>query len=206
MSLEVETPSLRVTKLFDQAKTSLISRNLEQILLNHMDYPGQFPSEILEDIRILAVYYAHHPEAVRLIESIADSEWKLKYAAHTFRTNIRGSRMSVKKVEVFFDPRSAAKLKFYDGCEEHKRFCIASPADALLHELLHVQTITNDVKAFIGQGGLDTKGYPIEHERLTIMKENVLYRSMTQMDDQPRPLRSEHNGRHVLVSCVTCVN
>lgn len=197
-------PVSRIGKLLDQAQTSLISQSLAQILLNHMDDIEQYPSGIVDDIHELAAYYARYPAAVQLIQSIANTEWTLKYAPHTFQTNVKGSRMDIDQVDVFFDPRSGAKLKFYDKCAEQKPFCIASPADALLHELLHVQTITNDKCAFIGQGGLDPWSYPAEHERLTIVKENTLYRAMTLIDKQPRPIRSEHNGRHVLVSCATC--
>ncbi|HSC67860.1 MAG TPA: hypothetical protein VLC79_09230 [Cellvibrio sp.] len=204
VAAEEAQPVSRVGKLIEQAQDSILAQRIEQILLDHLDDVEQHPPGILDDIQELARYYAHYPVAAQLIQSIADSEWKLKYAPHTFQTNIKGSRMDIDSVEVFFDPRSGAKLKFYDKCAQQKPFCVASPADALLHELLHVQTITIDKNAFIGQGGLDPWSYPAEHERLTIMKENALYRAMTLVDKQPRPLRSEHNGRHVLVSCATC--
>lgn len=194
----------RAGKLLEQAQDSLVSQSLAKVLLAHVDGIEQYPPGIQDDIHELARYYARYPAATKLIMSIADTDWKLKYAPHTFQTNVKGSRLDIDSVEVFFDPRSGAKLKFYDKCDDQKPFCIASPADALLHELLHVQTITVDKGAFIGQGGLDPWSYPAEHERLTIMKENALYRAMTIIDKQPRPIRSEHNGRHVLVSCATC--
>ncbi len=197
-------PVSRTGKLLDQIQDSLVSQGLAKILLEHLDDIEKYPPGILEDIHDLARYYARYPAATKLITSIAATEWTLRYAPHTFQTNIKGSRLDIDSVDVFFDPRSGAKLKFYDKCDEQKPFCIASPADALLHELLHVQTITIDKNAFIGQGGLDPWSYPAEHERLTIMKENALYRAMTVVDKQPRPIRSEHNGRHVLVSCATC--
>lgn len=199
-----ELPVSRVAKLLEHAQNSLVSQKLADILLDHFDNAEQYPPTIVDDIHTLATYYARYPVAVQLIESIAKTDWTLKYALHTFQTNIKGTRLEVDQVDVFFDPRSGAKLKFYDKCAEQKPFCVASPADALLHELLHVQTITSDKGAFIGQGGLDAWNYPAEHERLTIVKENALYRAMTLVDKQPRPLRSEHNGRHVLVSCATC--
>ncbi len=202
--LQQEKAVLPLTKMFGQPQDSLVSKAVAQILLNHMDDIARYPPGILDDIHELAAYYAQYPAAVQLIQSIAATEWTLKYLPHTFQTNVKGTRMDITKVDVFFDPRSGAKLKFYDKCDEQKPFCIASPADALLHELLHVQTITIDKHAFIGQGGLDPWRYPAEHERLTIDKENALYRAMTLVDKRPRPLRSEHNGRHVLVSCATC--
>lgn len=194
----------RAGKLLEQVQDSLVSEGLAKVLLDHLDDIEQYPASIRDDVLELARYYARYPAATKLIMSIATTEWTLKYAPHTFQTNVKGSRMDIDSVEVFFDPRSGAKLKFYDKCDTQKQFCIASPADALLHELLHVQTITIDKNAFISEGGLDRWSYPAEHERLTIMKENALYRAMTVIDKQPRPIRSEHNGRHVLVSCATC--
>lgn len=182
------------------------SARIERILTSHFssEKGDLLDIDITDEINSLAKYYAKHPEAVSLIESIADASWQLKYAPHTFQTDISGSRMSINKVTVYFDPRSGAKLKFYDKCSDKKPFCVASPADALLHELLHVQTIVNDTEEFIAQGGLGQHAYPVEHERLTILKENILYKSMSRRDQQHRPIRSEHSGRHVLVSCVTC--
>lgn len=193
------------TGLVGKLERSLMSEALEKILLAHLDNtPGQ-PLGMQRDIEELALYYARYPEVINLLKSIAGAEWRLRYAPHTFQTHVSGSRLEVEQIDVFFDPRSAARLKFYDKCKTQKPFCIASPADALLHELLHVQTITRDTNHFIRQGGLDPMRYPTEHERFTIQKENQLYASMTAVDGHARPIRSEHNGRHVLVSCATCL-
>ncbi|PUA26828.1 MAG: hypothetical protein B0W54_20575 [Cellvibrio sp. 79] len=184
---------------------SVVSQALKQILLAHLDQDASQPSSMQQDIEELSLYYAQYPAAVQLLQSIAATEWTLRYAPHTFQTNISGSRLEIDRIDVFFDPRSGARLKFYDKCKTQKPFCIASPADALLHELLHVQTVTQDTSNFIRQGGLDPMSYPAEHERLTIQKENQLYAAMTAVDGNARPIRNEHNGRHVLVSCATCL-
>ncbi len=180
------------------------SRKIKNILKAHFSPGEDDPENIEGEFELLSQYYAKHPEAMSLIDSISNASWQLKYAPHTFQTDVSGSRLNVEKVTVYFDPRSGAKLKFYDKCSEKKPFCVASPADALLHELLHVQTIVNDTATFIAQGGLGQHVYPVEHERLTILKENILYKRMTKRDHVHRPIRSEHSGRHVLVSCVTC--
>lgn len=189
----------------EKFERSLVSETLEQILMAHLEPESNHSSSMRQDIEDLSLYYAQYPEVVKLIMSLADADWKLRYAPHTFQTNVSGSRLQIDRIEVFFDPRSGARLKFYDKCKTQKPFCVASPADALLHELLHVQTITQDTNQFIQQGGLDPLSYPAEHERFTIQKENELYAAMTKIDGQARPLRSEHNGRHVLVSCATCL-
>ncbi len=205
-----ETPAKASTH-FEQGSSLHIpvdeteSIRLERILLNHFRANGTEPESIFADIKELADYYSVHKEAAGLLTALDKQDWKLVYAPHTFQTNISGSRLNVDEVVLYFDPRSGAKLKFYDKCDIKKPFCVASPADALLHELLHAHTILLDTNTFIAQGGLNTHMYPAEHERKTILKENVLYKSMSLRDKRPRPIRSEHTGRHVLVSCVTCV-
>lgn len=194
-------PSGRIEKW----ERSIVSEAIEQILLAHLDTKVDQEPDIRHDITELSIYYARFPAVVKLLTSIARADWTLRYAPHMFQTNVSGSRLEVERVEVFFDPRSGARLKFYDKCKTQKPFCIASPADALLHELLHVEMITQDTATFIQQGGLNPMSYPVEHERLIISRENHLYATMTAVDGQARPIRNEHNGRHVLVSCATCL-
>ena len=181
------------------------SQIIERILRDHYVSQAQDPPSIPRDLKNLARYYSRHPEAAKLINALSMSEWDLKYAPHTFQTDISGTRLSVNKITIYFDPRSGAKLKFYDKCEAKTPFCVASPADALLHEFLHAHSVLNDINRFIADGGLSSHIYPAEHERQTILKENVLYKAMSRRDNKPRPIRSEHSGRHVLVSCVTCL-
>lgn len=194
-----------IPALFERLKDTIVSRRIEAVLKSHFQRTPNTPATIDEDIRNLAGYYAYYPEAVALIESIADGQWTLNFAPHTFQTNIKGSRMDIDSVDVYFDPRSGAQLKYYSKCSEKKPYCIASPADALLHELLHAQMAVNEKSTFIAQGGLNPYLYPAEHERQIIMKENTLYSAMSGRDQVPRPARNEHTGHHVLVSCVTCL-
>lgn len=192
------------TSVVDRLEHTVISQALQQILLNHME--TGLAVGMRDDVEELSLYYSQYPAVVALLTSIAGADWRLRYAPHTFQTKVNGSRLKVEEIEVFFDPRSGARLKFYDKCATQKPFCVASPADALLHELLHVQTITQDTANFIRQGGLDPTHYPAVHERFTIQKENQLYAAMTAVDGRARPIRSEHHGRHVLVSCATCLD
>ena len=204
--VDYQDPGIQTGGRFvEKLERSLMSETLKQILLAHLDSESDYPSSMGQDIEDLSLYYAQYPEVIKLLTSLANADWKLRYAPHTFQTNVSGSRLQIDRIDVFFDPRSGARLKFYDKCKTQKPFCVASPADALLHELLHVQTITQDTNQFIQQGGLDPMSYPAEHERFTIQKENELYAAMTRIDGHARPIRSEHNGRHVLVSCATCL-
>ena len=202
---EIMDTSVSVQQYADIPINQDASNRIEKVLLKHYAENKGDPDSIKKDIKELAGYYSKHPEALNLLESLEDLNWKIRYAPHTFQTNVAGTRLRINEVTIYFDPRSGAKLKFYDKCSSKRPFCVASPADALLHELLHVQTILLDTKSFIAQGGLNFHMYPAEHERQTILKENVLYKSMSMRDHKPRPIRSEHTGRHVLVSCVTCI-
>lgn len=178
---------------------------LKRILLAHFIPQGNDPITIIHEIENLAEYYSSHPDAAKIIISIRNKKWTLKYAPHTFQTEVQGTRLSVKDATIYFDPSSGAKLKFYDKCKYKKLFCVASPADALLHEFLHVHSILVDTHDFISQGGMVEHIYPEKHEQATILKENDLYKAMSKRDKRPRPIRNDHTGRHIFVSCVTCV-
>ncbi len=182
------------------------SRLIEQTLKSHFVHQDGDPNTILSDLKAMADYYSSHAEAVDLILSLRNTNWKLKYAPHKLQTDIIGRQFKIDDVTVYFDPRSGAKLKFNRQCSTKLPFCVASPADALLHELLHVYAVLKETETFIADGGLSRHMYPITHELKTIAKENKLYKAMSQRDKLPRPIRNEHAGRHVRVSCATCVD
>jgi hypothetical protein len=206
-----------VSKLFERQKSraeayqernldydSGIARDLENILLQHYVEQPEDPVDLVKDFLKMARYYSSYKEAVSLLKAIKGKNWQLKYAPHTFQTVVHGTRLKVESAVVYFDPRSAAKLKFHNACAVKAPFCIASPADALLHEFLHIEAIFDDRHSFLAQGGMSEQLYPSDHEHQVILKENVLYRAMSAKDKKPRPIRSEHTGRHVFVSCATC--
>lgn len=194
-----------ITDSFDETENKVQKTKIKNILKAKLKITDDTPKTIDEDIDRMAGYYSKFDKVIELIASIEHEEWNLKYAAHTFQTTVEGSQLSVDSLTVYFDPRSGAKLHFYNRCSDKLPFCVASPADALLHELIHVQSIAKNPDRFIAQGGLSQTIYPYKHEYETIKKENVLYRSMSAQDHSPRPQRNEHSGRHVLVSCVTCL-
>lgn len=163
------------------------------------------PTTLTDDLQNMAAYYSRFPAVRDLFAQLEEYDWQLRYAHQTFTTRVSGSRLRVKSVSVYFDPRSAAQFKFHRACSEKRPFCVASPADVLLHELLHAQSVLSAPEEFLVQGGMNTQLYPYEHERHTIAREQGLYRSMTAVDHNPRPLRSEHSGRHLAVACATCV-
>ena len=96
------------------------------------------PIYLNEDIKHMALYIAGLPEAYKLIMSIKDEPWTLNYRANDFRSEVKGTRFSVRSVDVFFDSRSAASLVSEADCHGDTS-CIASPVDSLMHELLHVK-------------------------------------------------------------------
>ena len=168
--------------------------------------PESSTNDILQDeLHTLSDYYSQFPEVARLIHRLSDKPWQLIYSADNYQTVIQGRNFGVEKATVLFDPKSAAKLKFYKKCVEKKPFCRASPADALLHELLHLDAVFSKPDQFIAQGGMSNFNYPYEHERQIILEENKLYKAMSMRDRLPRPQRNDHHGRHILVACITCL-
>lgn len=176
-----------------------------KVLNAHHSSKVPHPYDLDLELDNIAAYFSQFPKVRALIESLEEGAWRLQYSEKSFETQVEGNQYFIHKIRVHFDPRSAAQFKFYRACTDKIPHCIASPADVLLHELIHLKTILNDPQAFIAEGGLDGIMYPFEHERRTIDEERALYVSMTQIDGKPRPLRNEHVGRHVLAACAICL-
>ena len=181
------------------------SAQLEQILFDHYVVNEADPEFVKSDIQQMARYFSQYPEVVELLVSLADSRWQMQYAANSFETEVRGSGFQVQAVNIRFDSRSAAQLRKHRDCDTKANACIASPADALLHELLHAKSALLETQRFIEQGGLSSVLYPYAHEYDVINNEKQLYRAMSQHDGVPRPQRHKHAGRLLASSCSFCV-
>jgi hypothetical protein len=179
---------------------------LEVILQQHYVAQPDDPPYLLEDFKELARYFSRYPEAVALLTALKDEPWQLAYRKDTFLTEVRGSRVQVRAVTVNFDSRAAAKLRNRKACITQPDACTASPADALLHELLHAESALLSPREFIAQGGLNSVIYPYAHEYAVIKREGNLYRAMSGLDGQLRPHRNAHSGKLVASSCVTCID
>jgi|GEM_PF-1240447 len=191
-----------ITKLYDH----VWHKKIKTILHAHLDPASSHHNKMASDLDSIASYYSQYPNVRALIRSLKSNRWSLRYSEKTYETHVKGRALSIESMNVLFDPRSAAQFKFYNACTEKIPFCVASPADVLLHELIHVKNIIETPEIFIAQGGMNNVIYPFEHERKIIDEERALYQSMTVLDGLPRPLRSEHTGRHVLAACVTCLH
>ena len=113
--------------------------------------------------------------------------------------------MQVDKAVIHFNTRSAAQLRLNNGCDNNP-VCIASPADALLHELLHTHnSMLVKGEEFIAQGGMNNVMYPYKLEYAVIGVERKLYAKMSHQDNLKRPQRREHTGRTVKANCPTCI-
>lgn len=162
------------------------------------------PEYIEEDLKQVANYYSDFPESIALIEDLKDENWELVFDEHNWVTTGSGSMMQVNKAVIHFNTRSAAQLKLNNGCADNP-VCIASPADALLHELLHTHSMLVKSEEFIAQGGMNNVMYPYKHEYAVIDKERELYARMSSKDNIKRPQRREHTGRTVKARCPTCI-
>lgn len=181
------------------------SEVIERILLDHYRAAASDPAHVKADLIQISRYLSQYPEAVSLITSLADQHWQLSHADNTFETEVRGNALQVHAVTIKFDSRTAAKLRSHRSCETQANACIASPADALLHELLHAHSALLETKTFVAQGGMGSALYPYAHEYDVIKKENQLYRAMSMRDGIDRPQRHRHAGKLVASSCSFCI-
>lgn len=179
---------------------------LLEILMLHWQPGENDPEDMLEQIRTLAGYYSQFPEVRSLLVNLRDLPWHMQYARNRYLTEVFGTKKAVHSARVHFDPASAAQLQFSDACIENTIVCVASPADVLLHELLHVHQVFSDPVRFIAQTTMANGSYPHGHETKTIELEQRLYRSMSAVDMLQRPLRSTHLGKSVAVRCFTCID
>ncbi|WNO08413.1 hypothetical protein [Teredinibacter sp. KSP-S5-2] len=197
-SLDFNAP-LKVTQKANAVAT------VERILRQHYTENGRKTLLMNESIGELAEYLGQFPEVVSLLNDINPFPWTFEYRQRSFLTEVTGTHLRVDKVKVFFDPQASAKLKFHRACSKKPLHCIASPADALLHEFLHVRSVFLDTESFLAQGGMNRALYPYMYEQKIIDQENDLYRAMSEVDHQPRPIRREHHGKYAIAGCVSCI-
>ena len=179
-------------------------KSLSKILSEHYIENRNDPDYIRSDFLKMASYYSKFPKAIQLLTSLKSEDWNLNYNEYKWSTIAVGRPLQVDNVILNFNTRSAAKLKLQNSCKENP-VCIASPADALLHELLHTYIILLKTDKFISQGGMSGIRYSYKHEYSIIKLERELYASMSEIDGIKRPQRNEHTGRKVLASCATCI-
>jgi len=186
-----------------QIKSELAQRLFDE-LKNRYQKQNTDPEYIIEDLKEIANYYSDFPESVALIDALKDKNWMLSFDEHNWVTTGSGNMFQVDKAVIHFNTRSAAQLRLNNGCADNP-VCIASPADALLHELLHTHSMLVKGEEFIAQGGMNNVLYPYKHEYVIIDAERALYASMSTQDNIKRPQRREHTGRTVKASCPTCI-
>jgi len=199
ITIDKKQPSHKIQSL--KSTTALIIYN---ILNEHYIKQSSDPDYIQSDLLTMANYYSRYPKVISLITSLKYKEWVLKYNESIWSTVAEGSTLQVDSATINFNTRSAAKLKLQNSCKENP-VCIASPADALLHELLHTHSMLLNTNEFIAQGGMNRFRYPMKHEYEVIKLERKLYSDMSMQDGVKRPQRNEHSGRKIIASCVTCI-
>lgn len=216
---QVELQLIANSNIREQIKHSLIFTNNEQqqidikseLALSLFEelsarYKKQAtdPDYIVNDLREIANYYSSFPESITLIEELKNKNWSLSFDEHNWVTTGSGNMQQIDKAVIYFNTRSAAQLRLHNGCENNP-VCIASPADAMLHELLHAHSMLVNCKEFIAQGGMNNVMYPYIHEYAVIDSERKLYSNMSRQDNIKRPQRREHTGRTVKANCPTCI-
>lgn len=176
---------------------------ITEFLTRHYQAAVGDPKTIKADFASLAAYFARYPQIIDLIKALRDQNLTLQYRAETWQTEALGNPYEVNHVIVYFDSRMGAQLLYQPGCETTPA-CSISPADALLHELLHAKLMLLDSEHFLATGAMNSL-YPAEHEREVISAENRLYDAMNQQDGLSRPLRHRHAGELLQVACPACI-
>lgn len=181
------------------SSNTTLAAQVERMLLKRID--GNASASVRQDLADVAAYYSQHPEVMDLLHRLDDYDWRLVPTSGTWLTESRIRGNSVVGVTVRFDLGTAAQMHFASGCS-HQPACTAIPADALLHELLHVYLISTAPEDFLRSAR--ESYYPHDHEREVIALENRLYRVMEARDGLPRPARNSHAGHLTNVDCPLC--
>jgi len=181
-----------------------LARFIFNLLTQHYINQDTDPKYIIDDFKQIANYYSGFPEVVALFQALNKKNWQLSYDEDNWVTVGSGNIFQVDKAVIHFNTRSAAQLRLNNSCKQNP-VCIASPADALLHELLHTHSMLNNTEEFIAQGGMNNVMYPYKHEYTIIKAERELYIRMSKQDKVKRPYRNEHTGRIVKARCPTCI-
>jgi hypothetical protein len=201
-NINIHTPL--TTKKYKN-NNSEIALSLYRLLKKHYIKKELDPDFINDDLKQIASYYSYFPEVVTLLQTLKTKNWELSYDESNWVTTASGNSLDVEKAVISFNTRSAAQLKLNKACKQNP-ICIASPADALLHELLHTHSMLVNTELFLAQGGMGGVMYPYTHEYSVIDAERQLYAKMSRRDDIKRPQRREHTGRLVKANCPTCIN
>lgn len=193
-----------INNMDDDLDTIANSDFIYDLLKMHYQVLPQDPEHIARDFRDIANYYSEFNEVVALFRALENKPWSLVFDENNWMTIATGSAFNVNEATIHFNTRTAAQLRLNASCKDNP-VCIASPADALLHELLHANNILNETEQFLASGGMNKVMYPYQHENHIIKSERTLYAAMSKTDSLKRPHRRSHAGRIVRASCPTCI-
>ncbi len=174
---------------------------IERILLDKLPPAHRDDQALRTRLHVVAYYYSQFPAVSELLQEVAALPVTLLPKPGVWQTRATLSGDRVKGVNVEFDLGVGAQMHFVNDCDGRPA-CSVTPADALVHELLHVQLIFADPAAFISAAR--AHGYPHDHEFDVIARERDIYQSMEAIDGLPRPQRNRHVARLVAVDCPVC--
>ena len=171
-----------------------IAEDIGLILKNHTVADSDLDESVL---LLLAGYYSAFPEVRELFLELKDSSWVLKrgYAEHKTVFLSRGLFFQ-EQVVIYFSPDTGARVRFENACSDKINFCYVSPADILVHELLHARMM-------LSLGYERTNIF--KEERIVLSFERFIYSRMTELDGFERPVRSRSRGEFVAVDCLFCL-
>ena len=181
-----------------------VAEEVYETLRSHLEKSAAVPAGFDQDLRELAVYFSRYEPAARLIARLRPLKWSIEYRPGTWAVEVAASPFEINAVTVHADTRSAVRIYGRRACLDEPTKCLRIPADALLHELLHVELILLDKQRFLAQRAPATEFGECEHENEVIEREARLFAEMTTSDRTSRPMRRLHQGTLFAVGCVTC--
>jgi|GEM_PF-2499276 len=155
------------------------------------------PKYIESDLREMSRYYSRYPEAVAILSSLTSAEWTMQYDSSRWSTLAKGKNRTIDSITIKFDSRAGVKMSSLN-CSQN---CSVSPADALLHELLHIQILSGNLAADEINA---LRNNPGAHELKVIAMERKLYAHMNRRDGRQRPRRIHPSGFLFAVKCPLC--
>lgn len=155
------------------------------------------PKYVESDLREMSRYYSRYPEAVAILTGLTAAEWTMQYDSSRWSTLAKGKNRAIDSITIKFDSRAGVKMSSLHCSQD----CSVSPADALLHELLHIQILSGNLAADEINA---LRNNPGAHELKVIAMERKLYAQMNRRDGRRQPQRNHPSGYLFAVKCPLC--
>lgn len=198
--------SVSVQATTETANSAAAERVFAQLVSHLPASDAEIPTFLKSDLREIANYLSRYPKAVALVERVGAMNWQMRYRPGRWVTAVSATQLSVKSVTVYVDTRMAVRVFARRACMQEPLRCARVPAEALLHELLHVEEIRGEPMQYLAERSVGLDSVQSAHESRVIAEETRLAVAMSEVDGVRRPRRTLHTGSLYAVACATCID